>query len=125
MGSSASGTEVYCIECGEQIKRQAEICPECGVRQPVDGNGTGASLNASQQRTTTTGQDNIGIIYAHIDAQQRKKTLRNLFDLGLALVSVGFYLGVMLVEGMRHYYKLKRGQREPYDANRHEKVWIV
>lgn len=25
--------EAYCVECGEIIKKQAEICPECGVRQ--------------------------------------------------------------------------------------------
>jgi TM2 domain-containing membrane protein YozV len=24
---------VYCRECGERIRRAAEICPECGVRQ--------------------------------------------------------------------------------------------
>ena len=24
---------VYCRECGERIRRVAEICPECGVRQ--------------------------------------------------------------------------------------------
>lgn len=25
--------EKYCLECGEVIKRRAEICPYCGVRQ--------------------------------------------------------------------------------------------
>jgi len=25
--------EAFCIECGERIKKRAEICPECGVRQ--------------------------------------------------------------------------------------------
>jgi len=25
--------EVFCTSCGETIKEQAEICPECGVRQ--------------------------------------------------------------------------------------------
>ena len=24
----------YCANCGDQIDQQAEICPECGVRQP-------------------------------------------------------------------------------------------
>jgi len=24
----------YCADCGEQIDKKAEICPECGVRQP-------------------------------------------------------------------------------------------
>ncbi|QLD85155.1 zinc ribbon domain-containing protein [Natronomonas halophila] len=26
-------TTVYCRECGSEIRRAAEICPECGVRQ--------------------------------------------------------------------------------------------
>jgi len=33
---SATETEsatVYCRECGAEIRRAAEICPECGVRQ--------------------------------------------------------------------------------------------
>lgn len=25
--------EVYCTSCGETIKRETEICPDCGVRQ--------------------------------------------------------------------------------------------
>jgi TM2 domain-containing membrane protein YozV/RNA polymerase subunit RPABC4/transcription elongation factor Spt4 len=24
----------YCANCGDQINKEAEICPECGVRQP-------------------------------------------------------------------------------------------
>lgn len=27
--------EKYCHSCGELIKAQAEICPKCGVRQPM------------------------------------------------------------------------------------------
>jgi len=30
--------EQFCTSCGEIIKKEAEICPECGVRQqPVQG----------------------------------------------------------------------------------------
>ena len=33
--------EKYCHECGEIIRSKAEICPFCGVRQPLqDGVGT-------------------------------------------------------------------------------------
>lgn len=27
--------EKYCVHCGEIIDAKAEICPKCGVRQPV------------------------------------------------------------------------------------------
>jgi TM2 domain-containing membrane protein YozV len=29
----ADGDTVYCRECGAEIRRAAEICPDCGVRQ--------------------------------------------------------------------------------------------
>lgn len=33
--------ETYCSSCGEAIKEDAEICPECGVRQqPASGDGS-------------------------------------------------------------------------------------
>jgi len=42
--------EQYCSSCGEIIKKEAEICPECGVRQkPAAGGGTAAG---SKDRTT-------------------------------------------------------------------------
>ncbi len=31
--------EVYCRECGEIIRENAEICPECGVRQRSPSGG--------------------------------------------------------------------------------------
>ena len=34
-----SADEVFCSSCGEPVKRDAEICPNCGVRQ--DGASTG------------------------------------------------------------------------------------
>jgi TM2 domain-containing membrane protein YozV len=33
MTNADTGTSVYCRECGAEIRRAAEICPECGVRQ--------------------------------------------------------------------------------------------
>jgi len=36
-----SADEMYCTECGEIIKKQAEICPECGVRQDGASQFTG------------------------------------------------------------------------------------
>lgn len=33
MSTGDQGDTVYCRECGAEIRRAAEICPECGVRQ--------------------------------------------------------------------------------------------
>lgn len=42
MAQSAARTpapeECYCTSCGEVIKEQAEICPNCGVRQSPPAN---------------------------------------------------------------------------------------
>jgi hypothetical protein len=35
----AGPNEVYCSSCGEIIKEEAEICPECGVRQKEPDTG--------------------------------------------------------------------------------------
>ena len=32
--------EVYCTSCGEVIKSEAEVCPQCGVRQKPDAEDT-------------------------------------------------------------------------------------
>ena len=32
--------EKFCVECGAAINEKAEICPECGVRQPGTGSGS-------------------------------------------------------------------------------------
>jgi len=40
--SSASSVAVpeqkYCVTCGVQMHAEAEVCPACGVRQPMDSN---------------------------------------------------------------------------------------
>lgn len=45
-GATAEGPtadERYCTSCGTPIKREAEICPECGVRQRDDSRTGGAT----------------------------------------------------------------------------------
>lgn len=49
MSSDPGPDEVYCIECGEIIRERAEICPECGVRQPTASGGQ-PSAGAGAQR---------------------------------------------------------------------------
>lgn len=36
---SIQSDEQYCSSCGEVIKKEAEICPECGVRQSPSSGG--------------------------------------------------------------------------------------
>lgn len=35
----------FCVECGSEINAKAELCPDCGVRQPaLDGDETDHSI---------------------------------------------------------------------------------
>ncbi|RBI63123.1 hypothetical protein DMJ13_00780 [halophilic archaeon] len=54
--NSPGPDEQYCTSCGEVIKKQAEICPECGVRQS-DAPGTDQSnvVSGSSKDQNTAG----------------------------------------------------------------------
>jgi TM2 domain-containing membrane protein YozV len=39
-GREKGPNEKFCVECGAAINEKAEICPECGVRQPGTGSGS-------------------------------------------------------------------------------------
>lgn len=40
--------EIYCRSCGEPIKKAAEICPECGVRNAAGAGGSSTEQSASR-----------------------------------------------------------------------------
>ena len=42
--------EKYCTECGELINIKAEICPKCGVRQPIQSSPINAEINEQNNR---------------------------------------------------------------------------
>jgi hypothetical protein len=44
MTSELGADEAYCSSCGEIIKSDAEVCPECGVRQQDATEGAGSDL---------------------------------------------------------------------------------
>jgi predicted RNA-binding Zn-ribbon protein involved in translation (DUF1610 family) len=47
MARQKSADEVFCESCGEIIKKQAEICPNCGVRNSrTSRNQTGSSSSS-------------------------------------------------------------------------------
>ena len=45
--------EKYCIECGALINVKAEICPKCGVRQPMQSSSINADLNEQRNKWIT------------------------------------------------------------------------
>lgn len=59
-GKKKGPDEIFCTSCGEAIKEDAEICPNCGVRnkKSTGGGGTGGgssgSHDPSQYQTTVS-----------------------------------------------------------------------
>lgn len=59
--------EVFCRSCGEPIKRAAEICPGCGVRN-IESSSQTASSNATQPhdpseyQTTVSDSWYVGVV---------------------------------------------------------------
>lgn len=47
--SITAGAEKYCSECGGAIRKAAEVCPLCGVRQAV---GSGSVTSSGKSRIT-------------------------------------------------------------------------
>lgn len=74
MGSNTGPGEKYCTSCGEAIKKDAEICPECGVRQSGTETGT---------------EESGGGLAAKIPGMKPGSTLRN--------VAVGAILAVVIL----------------------------
>jgi hypothetical protein len=75
MGANTGPDEKYCTSCGEPIKKQAEVCPECGVRQSGSGGGDAGASG--------------GGLAAKIPGMKPGSTLRN--------VAVGAILAVVIL----------------------------
>jgi hypothetical protein len=126
MSAEPGPNEAYCVECGEIIKTKAEICPECGVRQP---GADQQAANAAQQSTAAPAggaaqQQSYGLVFSFIDSWKYQRPLRHLVNIALIFVSFGTYLGILLVEGLIHYRNLNNGDSQPYDQNK-QKVWTT
>lgn len=50
MMSEPAHDEVFCTSCGEIIKEQAEICPECGTRQKPEQGSMSGEYSIPEQR---------------------------------------------------------------------------
>lgn len=46
--------EKYCVECGQLINARAEICPKCGVRQPLFGSVNNDTRRESEKQWIIT-----------------------------------------------------------------------
>ena len=67
MGRRKGPDEVFCRACGEPIKRAAELCPNCGVRNHEatsappsgTGSGSGSETDATTPRATSADETSV------------------------------------------------------------------
>lgn len=80
---TSGGDEVYCTSCGEIIKEDAKMCPECGVEQPTDD---------------TSPQTNTDSDYEIPDAKQYElekianKDVTTVMAVSFLLTPLGYYM---------------------------------
>lgn len=77
--------EMYCRSCGEPIKKAAEICPECGVR------------NTASSGRSSTGRSTSKAAVQH-DPSQFETTVSDSWWYGI-LASVGLWVVTIAVSG--------------------------
>ena len=101
--------EVFCFSCGAIIKKEAEICPKCGVRQNKPDNVPKTdSKNGFAIASMVIGicgivfswlyfgtvSGIVGLILGIIGLKSEKKGMA---IAGIILNSVGFILGIILI----------------------------
>ena len=57
--------ENFCSSCGAIIKKDAEICPKCGVRQKREGKSYGAEVSEKSRLVTFLLCTFLGVIGIH------------------------------------------------------------
>lgn len=57
MSSRKAADEIFCRSCGDLIKKQAEICPHCGVRNEKKTVGTSGTAGTTTGKRGSDGVD--------------------------------------------------------------------
>jgi TM2 domain-containing membrane protein YozV len=108
--------EKYCLECGEIIKRRAEICPYCGVRQ-INASSIGLSTVSAPNGKNKLAAGLFAILLGSLGAHRFY-----LNDTGMAILYllfcwtgipaiIGIIEGIMFLTLSDDEFILKYGQR--------------
>lgn len=87
--SALPAGEVYCSECGDVISQSASFCPECGAQHGASGPQSARS--SSGEHLPYWHDDNI--LSRYLKFWGDKRTLYQILDLVMLVISAGFFLG--------------------------------
>lgn len=109
---SGTGTpgadEAFCSSCGEVIKKEAEVCPECGVRQNnAGGAGPGGQIkNPGIAAVASFFFTGLGQIYNGQIGKGIGFIILQIINIGLTFVVIGLItFPIVWVYGMYDAYK--------------------
>lgn len=102
--STAEGPDtVFCRECGAEIRRAAEICPECGVRQrPPPSSAVEGALDGRNPLVAAV----LSAVFpglGHVYAREVEMGLFFAVSFLLAVFSLFFVVGFVLVPAIWLY----------------------
>ncbi|MFC7165985.1 zinc ribbon domain-containing protein [Halospeciosus flavus] len=103
MASEKRTETVYCRECGAEIRRAAEICPECGVRQRPPPSTATESLFDGRNPLVAAILSAIFPGLGHIYAREVEMGLFFAVSFLLAVLSLFVFVGVVLVPAIWLY----------------------
>lgn len=100
--ADAGAETVYCRECGAEIKRAAEICPECGVRQRPPSTAVESLLDGRDPLVAAL----LSALFpglGHIYARRIERGLAFALLFLLAMLSLVVVIGFVLVPAVWLY----------------------
>lgn len=95
--SEPGPNEMYCSECGRVIERGVTFCPECGTRHESSSNSN-TEANLAEENLPNWHDD--GVIGRYVKFWGDKHPIYQVVDLGLLIVSVGFFIGWIAMEAV-------------------------
>lgn len=110
--------EVFCTSCGETIKQEAEVCPNCGVRQEGDSESSGSLTETHKHELQKIARkDTTTVMLASFFLTPAGYIMVG--KMGLALVNFFtlnyFFLGFLIVPF--HTRKIIREARQDLERN--------
>ncbi len=118
MSGELSADEAYCTSCGEVIKEEAEVCPECGVRQTDESESDGSIPDARVYEMQKVARKSPGVAVA-LGLLLTPASYWYVDKTGLAIINLLTFnfvlLGFIIVP--IHSYKIIKDTRNELEMN--------
>lgn len=112
--------EVYCHSCGEAIKEQAEICPNCGVSQDVDDSSEAREITDRRQyeleKAASSGKIGTGLVLGFFFPPVAYWLVGKRELAVLNFLTLNYFLFGLIIVPIHVWTIINRAERELRDA---------